>query len=503
MLSTRTSAMSEPAANARGGRRVPGRGALVAAVALAASLGLVACSSSATPAADKSPAGTSSPAGSSSASKPANAKRVTVTWFVGLGTGADQGQPTAEKKVVDAFNASQTEITLKMNVVANKSAADTLATQVAGGNAPDIVGPVGIKGANQFDGQWLNLAPLIQSQKFDTSIYDAAQLSASRDRAGAQTALPFGVYPSFIWFNKELFDEANLPYPPQKFGEKYADGREWNTDTLRDIAKKLTTDASGNDATGSAFDPTKVVQWGFDPQFGEEGPQYNGALFGAGSFVGADGKTAQIPAPWLAEWKWYYDMIWKDHSAPSQKQLQSDTLNKGNAFETGKVGMAFTHTWYLCCMKDSKEKPQTFWDLAANPSYKGKITDKLHSDTFRVFKSTKHPGEAFKVLSYFLTNGAPELLKIYNAMPANQALQAGYFKSLDATWTQGVNWQVAVDALQHPDIPNHEGWMPNFNKSNDRIHKFGTRFLSTPGLNIDAEAAKVRADLQTLFAAAK
>ncbi|WP_200308623.1 ABC transporter substrate-binding protein [Streptomyces adelaidensis] len=427
-----------------------------------------------------------------------NGGGVTITWFVGLGTGADPGQPEKQQRVVDAFNASQNEITLKLNVVSAASAQDTLATQISGGNAPDIVGPVGIGGAQLFDGQWLDLAPLVKSEGFDTSVYSTAQMDAMKDRTGAQVALPFGVYPSFIWYNKDLFDEAKLPYPPQKFGAKY-NGGTWDMAALRELAKKLTVDANGNDATSSAFDPKKIVQWGFDPQYNEGTPQNHGTFFGAGSYVAKDNKTAQIPPAWLAEWKWYYDMIWTDHSAPTYQQLQSDTLNKGNAFATGKVAMAFTHTWYLASLTDSSGTPQTFWDIAANPSYNGEITDKQNSDSFRLTKAGKHPEAAFKVLAYLLTTGAGDLLKIYNAMPANKKLQADYIKSLDKTWTQGVDWQVALDALEHPDVPSAEGWMPNYNKSVDLTNKFGNRWVTTPGLDIDAEAAKLRTQLQALF----
>ena len=387
--------------------------------------------------------------------------------------------------------------------MASKVAVDQLTTQVAGGNVPDIVGPVGIKGAQQFDGQWLDLAPLVEKQKFDTSIFNEAQLKAQQDRTGAQVALPFGVYPSMIWYNKDLFDEAGLKYPPAKFGEKYADGSDWNMDKLRELALKLTVDKAGNDATSPDFDSKSIVQWGFDPQYGENDGRYNGALFGAGSFVGTDGKTAQIPQPWLAEWKWYYDLMWKDHAAPTYKEQQSDVLSKGNTFQSGKIAMAFTHSWYLCCVKDSDNKPQTFFDFAAIPNYQGKITAKLHSDSFRLFKSSKHPEEAFTVLSYFLTTGALDLLKIYNAIPANEKLQDAYFDYLDQTWTQKPNWQVAKDALKYPDIPNHEGFMPNYNKAATRVGVTGQKLITTPGVNVDAEAAKLQKDLQVIFDAAK
>ena len=43
------------------------------------------------------------------------------------------------------------------------------------------------------------------------------------------------------------------------------------------------------------------MQWGFEPQ--RDDLRQTGAYFGAGQFVGADGKTVQMPEPWVAAWK--------------------------------------------------------------------------------------------------------------------------------------------------------------------------------------------------------
>ena len=65
--------------------------------------------------------------------------------------------------------------------------------------------------------------------------------------------------------NVDLFDEAGLNYPPSSFDEKYVmpDGSEvdWNYDTVAEIAKILTVDANGNDATSADFDPGNIVQY--------------------------------------------------------------------------------------------------------------------------------------------------------------------------------------------------------------------------------------------------
>ena len=51
-----------------------------------------------------------------------------------------------------------------LEVVPHTAGRDTLATEIAAGNGPDIVGPVGWAGSNEFYGQWLDLTPLIQVQ---------------------------------------------------------------------------------------------------------------------------------------------------------------------------------------------------------------------------------------------------------------------------------------------------------------------------------------------------
>jgi len=63
--------------------------------------------------------------------------KVTVRWFIGLGAGGQPEQEQAQRDVVEAFNSSQDEIELVIEIVENDVAYETLATQIASGNAPD------------------------------------------------------------------------------------------------------------------------------------------------------------------------------------------------------------------------------------------------------------------------------------------------------------------------------------------------------------------------------
>jgi multiple sugar transport system substrate-binding protein len=244
--------------------------------------------------------------------------KIEIRWYVGLGAGTDAPVIEAQQQVVDEFNASQDEIFLVLEVVDNDNAYDVLNTQIAAGNPPDIVGPMGIRGRASFPGAWLDLAPLIESTGYDLSDFDPALVEFYQLENEGQVGIPFAIYPSFLYVNKDLFDEAGLPYPPQEYGAPYIDEngeeKEWNMETLRELSLKLTVDANGNDATSPDFDPEQIVQFGFGNQWTDLRGQ--ATFFGSGNLVDADGNAA-MPDHWRDAIKWYYDGMWTSHFYPN------------------------------------------------------------------------------------------------------------------------------------------------------------------------------------------
>ena len=93
--------------------------------------------------------GASTPASSASTSTGV----VDIRWFCCLGGGDAPEQVPVEKKVVEDFNASHPNIHLTFEAIPYAGANDALATQIGSVAVPDIVGPVGIGGANAFHGQ--------------------------------------------------------------------------------------------------------------------------------------------------------------------------------------------------------------------------------------------------------------------------------------------------------------------------------------------------------------
>ncbi|HEX2619769.1 MAG TPA: hypothetical protein VHL11_06470, partial [Phototrophicaceae bacterium] len=417
--------------------------------------------------------------------------KVTITWFVGLGTGTNDQQIEAENKVVEDFNASQDAIELVINIGASfETSRDTLSTLIAAGTPPDIVGPVGVGGSNAFADQWADLNPLVEKTGFDLSGFDPALLSLYQTADGQLLGIPFAVFPSVTYYNRGLFDEAGLSYPPQEFGAKYTmpDGTEvdWNYDTAAEIGKLLTVDANGNDATSPDFDPDNIVQFGLNFQWAalrliwtdfQPAPLYDAAT----------GKVA-LPEAWRTATHWFWDAMWTSHFIPTNTYGSSDLFGAGNVFQSGNLAMAITPLWYTCCLADSVGNFE--WDFATVPmSPDGEYHVATDADTFRLTKGSAHPDEAFTVLSYLLTTGVETLAPTYGAFPAQPDYQQAWIDSKDAQYDWGVNWQVAVDSLAYnnPSELHHEANFPNWQKGYDRTATLLTLLTGDTGATVDVD----------------
>ncbi len=425
-----------------------------------------------------------------------------VRWFIGLGAGTQPAQIGPEQAFISAYNASQTDVYIQYEIVDNTQAATILKTQIAAGNAPDIIGPVGVEGLNLFADQLLDLKPQIASTGYQSTGVDQALVDFfnSLGQNGATVGLPFAVYPSFIFYNQDLFEEADLPLPPTKVGDLY-DGKPWDLDALRTLAMKLTVDKNGKDATSPDFDAANIEQWGFESQYMDN---YNvraeTAFFGTGALIGADGK-AVVPDQMAQGAKWYNDGVWKDHFIPTAAQVTSDLLSGGSEFASGNIAINEGHTWFTCCVTPPAPKKPFKFGFAVQPTVNGTITSPLHADTFSVLKTTKVPDAAFKALTAMVAS--PELLTAYGAMPADSTKQQAWFDSIDANFPgMKLNWDVAKAMLAYPDIPNHQSYVPDYASVRSAMQAFGNTYRTTEGLDMDAELAKLQQTLQGIFDAA-
>jgi multiple sugar transport system substrate-binding protein len=425
--------------------------------------------------------------------------KITVTWLVGLGTGTNDQQIEAQNQVVADFNASQDAIELVINIGADfATTRDLMATLIAAGTPPDIAGPVGVGGSNAFSDQWLDLQPLVDSTGYDLSIFPEALVDLYRTPEGALLGIPFAVFPTLTYYSRDLFDEAGLNYPPQEFGAPYVwdDGTEaeWNYETLAEIAKVLTVDANGNDATSEEFDNANIVQFGFNFQWA--GERLIWTDWQPEDFYDEEAGTITIPQSWRDAAQWKYDRMWVDYTTPNTTYGNSELFGAGNIFQSGNLAMAIVPTWYTCCLGDTVGNFE--WDFAVVPkSADGEYHVATDADTFRITKGSANPEAAFTVLSYLLNEAVPTLAPVYGAFPARPEYQQEWIDTKDAQFDWGINWNLVAESLEYnnPGNQHHESDHPNWQKGNDRIAAFQTLLGGDTGVDID-----VQAELDTLEA---
>jgi len=435
--------------------------------------------------------------------------KANVRWYVGLGTGTDPVQIEVQQAVVDAFNASHPDINLILEVVPYNAARDTLLTQIAAGEAPDIVGPVGHAGSNYLKGMFLDLAPLAEAAGYDLNQFDQALIDFYQTDEGL-VGLPFAVFPGATFFQRGHFDEAGLNYPPFEYGEAYVwpDGteEEWSYATLKKVAQILTVDIngeapvtyddSGNVEPNPAFDATQIVQYGFVPQY--MAPYAFSAYYaGAAQDYNPEDNSAAIPDGWKEAWEWWYDGMFGDGPfIPSEPVMASPEFGSGNPFNSGRISMGITQQWYTCCLQNAGDS----WDLAILPSstVDGEIHGRLDADTFRALKMTDQPEATFEVLDYLTGEASLTLLPTYGGLPARAEDQDAFYDLKRTEFPFVENWETIRAGMAFPDTPSAEGYRPNFPEVFEAYNTFGT-VIRTGDIDIAAEIQNFEDTLTTIM----
>ncbi len=470
-------------------------------------------------------------------SKPIGAagEKVVVTWVVGVGCcGTTEKEIAAEEKVIAEFNASHSNIQL---VLAGPWI--TFTVQKASDFLPDflwtkeqsdvIVGPISYSGQNftkdqllssrsHFDqtfgtlendlgpGVFMDLKPWLDRNHIDLSSLEPALVDWYKTPEGT-TGIPFTVYPTVVYYNRTLFKQAGLAYPPAHFGEKYRmpDGSQvpWNYDTLAHIAQLLTLDRNGHNATSADFDATTITQYGLDFDWNDMRwilPEIQPA-----PFYNPVTSTIQIDTQWRKAAKWVQEGIWKYHFIPNGTAEANLSSQPGSTsrppFASGHIAMAITQTWFTCCLTDTAGKLD--WDIGVVPaSFDGAPHVLFDADGFVILHWAKHPDEDFTALMYLLNEAAPQLIPVYRVFAARPAYQHSWFDSQNKIYPQGVNWNVVTESLKQltPASLHPDSYVPHFEEIQNRWTSFGALLYGDQGSTIDTnvEIDRLQADLQAI-----
>ncbi len=423
--------------------------------------------------------------------------KVKVVIYVGLGTGTAPNQIKEQEAIKDRYNSTHDNIEIEFLIAPHDQAGERLQAMIAGNTAPQLVGPNGTSTISAYLDSWEDITPYIEKDKLDTSDFYGPVLEINKF-PGKNVGLPLGIYPSFILYNKDIFDAAGVPYPPSDYDDK-----SWTMDELRKRAMLITLDKNGKNATQPDFDPNNIVQWGYDDSWVPMRGRLT--MWGApdvGRPTTADYKTATANSPeWLYGLTWYTNGILKDHFIPNAAALKTfESIGAGTPMDGGLLGMFYSFSWYLGEIREAYPKLTFELQLAPLPfNQKGQRIARMNADNFNIPAAAEHKQEAWEVMKWLT---APEqiadLCQIYGCIPARASVADKSKELLKQTYP-GLDVDVIFKAIPYLDNPLSESWVPNYTRIEDTLDAAFNDISS--GVSTDPKAVldKANADVQKIL----
>ena len=299
--------------------------------------------------------------------------------------GSPQEKAAVEQMVAD-FEAQHPEIQVQAQHIPNTAYVEKISTMLASGSPPDVA----YLGEGQAfpwaaEGTLLDLSSYFQEDTEASSRLEATYYNYGDGKTlGTNTAAETMV----LYYNKALFEEAGVEPPPTKA----ADALTW--DAFVDLAKQLTKDRNGNDATSAEFDPNNIETYGvsFPTWWGGYLPF---VLSNGGTFASEDGTQLTLNQPEAVEaMQAMQDLIYVHHVAPTPTQAEAFP-SADVMMQTGKVAMTIDGHWKIL---DFSQLGMD-WGLGVLPKHDEPVTIVLGAPTV-IFAGTEYPDAAFEFYKF-------------------------------------------------------------------------------------------------------
>ena len=235
---------------------------------------------------------------------------------------------------------------------------------------------------------------LAQESDFRTDNFYPNALEAFRQQdpqgeTDTQMAIPLGIDPWVMYFNQDLLDARNLPYPRSG----------WTLSDFTALARAL-------------HDPSQRV-YGYAPvTFGYIDSLLFLYAFGGGLFDANGTPTLNTPINAQAV-KWYVDLYKEEGVAPTRARAEADYGMGQNpvmvAFTEGKVGLfvaPFSARGGLSFFRDPWSFP---WGIAPLPEGETRFTLAFYEGA-AISARSLHPAEAWKWIAFISRQIPPRLV---------------------------------------------------------------------------------------------
>lgn len=338
-----------------------------------------------------------------------------------VGTGDSGEGLNPHQEIIARFEEQNPDILVQLEAVAGRDYYARLLTQIAAGDAPDIM-QIGDDAVPMFvsKGAFLELDPFISGDDpLDLGIYLPGVVEPGRYE-GKQYFLPKDFSPLGVYYNKKLFDQFGVAYPQSG----------WTWDDLLATAQALTQDTDGDG---------QIDVWGIQlPASWTTGFEYWIAAAG-GQLISEDGTTfvGYMDSPEVIRAvQFCADLYNKYKVAPPPADL--NLFGGGNSeFDNGKAAMRIFGRWpqagYL-------KNPNIDLGVVGVPADK-KRANVLFWGGFGIYSGTKHPEAAWRFLKFYVGEEGARVWKDW-ALPAvaSVAEEAGLTEDpIEGVWLEELN----------------------------------------------------------------
>jgi len=248
---------------------------------------------------------------------------------------------------------------------------------------------------------------------------------------GNQYLAPFDNSPAMIWYNKDIFDEAGVAYPPESF-----DDPNWTWADFLETSQKLTTGEGAN----------KIFGWA-----GERDWRYllNWIWSNGGWLLNEEKTECVIDMPETVEaLEWAAALVREHQVQPSVDQI----IQGGNSamFFGRRAAMAQKGTWWAI---DLKAQEGLNWNVAPQPMGEAGTFVRNPLDAFGIWQGSPQPEPSWGLIEFL---SQPDILGII----VRAGLSVSHKDTMNTVFLeqepQDVNWDLFLQALdghvrRHPD----------------------------------------------------
>jgi len=334
------------------------------------------------------------------------------------------------QRLIKQFEAAHPQLQVQLVNEPSQRSMVKLQGMIAAGKPPDVMSIHGAYFVPFADkGALLDLEPFIrQDREFAISDFYPGLLELCRFR-GRFYSLPRYASVYVLFYNRDLFDRAGVPYPDDS----------WTWDTYLAAARKLTVHSPDPAQTryGCAIDfwGARIYPWVWANQ---------------GRILDPATLTCTVDTPQCREaLQFLVDLHRKWHVAPATSQ--ADHRETREKFKAGLVAMLMSGAWDVQVFKSS---PTLNWDVAPLPRKRVRAS-LLGTENYGIAAATQHPREAWALMSFLLSRQTQTLMATaLEKQPSRRSVATGPYLAQQVGYRRRVFVDAVSYGLMAPNLPD-------------------------------------------------